>query len=77
MDHLACCQTLDQTVSESLLDITSRLAAELAGADDGPGLMGRLELLLGAWRGAFETIARTALHQSATLLRLAVGAALA
>jgi len=77
IDHLAYCRSLDQAVSESLLDITGRLAAELAGAAKGRESMDRLELLLGAWRGSLERIARTALHQSATMLRQALSATMA
>ena len=76
MDHLACCQELDQAVSASFVDVTGRLAAELADGTDEAVPRERLSLLFAAWRGSLERIARTVLHQSANLLRQAVGAAL-
>jgi hypothetical protein len=75
-DHLACCQELDQAVSASFVDVTGRVAAELADGTDEAVPRERLSLLFAAWRGSLERIARTTLHQSATLLRQAVGAAL-
>jgi hypothetical protein len=76
MDHLACCQELDQAVSASFVDVTGRVAAELADGTDEAVPREGLSLLFAAWRGSLERIARTVLHQSATLLRQAVGAAL-
>jgi hypothetical protein len=75
LDHLACCQELDQAVSASFVDVIACLAAELAGAT-GEAVAGeRPSRLFAAWRGSLERIARTVLHQSATRLRQAVGAA--
>lgn len=75
-DHLACCQELDQAVSASFVDVTGRVAAELAEGTDEAAPRERLSHLFTAWRGSLERIARTVLHQSVTLLRQAVGAAL-
>lgn len=76
LDHLAGCQELDQAVSASFVDLTGRVAAELADGSDETALRDRLGPLFAAWRGSLERIARTILHQSATRLRQAVGAAL-
>lgn len=76
LDHLAGCQELDQAVSASFVDLTGRVAAELADGSDETALRDRLGPLFAAWRGSLERIARTLLHQSATRLRQAVGAAL-
>jgi len=76
LDHLACCQEFDQAVSASFADCIARLAAELADATDEVAPMERPSPLFAAWRDSLERIARTVLHQSATLLRQAVGAAL-
>ncbi len=76
MDHLACCQELDQAVSASFVDVTGRVAALLADGTDEAVPWEGLSLLCAAWRGSLERIARTILHQSANLLRQAVGAAM-
>lgn len=76
LDRLACCQELDQAVSASFLAVTSRMAADLAGGTDEAIPRERLILLFAAWHASLERIARTILHQSATLLRQAVGAVL-
>jgi hypothetical protein len=76
MDHLACCQELDQAVSASFVDVTGRVAAELADGTNEAVPREGLSFFFAAWRGSLERIARTVLHQSATLLRQAVGAAL-
>lgn len=76
MDHLACCQEFEQAVSASFLDVTGRVAAELADRTDEAVPRDSLSLLCAAWRSSLERIARTILHQSSNLLRQAVGAAL-
>lgn len=76
LDRLACGRELDQAVSASFLAVTGRMAAELA-AGTGEAIHGeRLGLLCAGWHASLERIARTVLHQSATRLRQAVGAAL-
>ena len=76
VDHLACCQELDQAVSATFVDVTGRVAVELAEGTDEAAPRERISHLFTASRGSLERIARTTLHQSATRLRQAVGAAL-
>ena len=76
IDHLAGCQDLDQVVSTSFVDVTGRMATELADGTKETIPGERLSHLLVAWRGSLERIACTILHQSANLLRQVVGAAL-
>ncbi len=76
VDHLACCRALDLVVGKSFVDATGRFAAELAGGAEDAGMMLSLAEAAKAWRSSLERIARTTTHQSANLVREAVGAAM-